>query len=216
MQPGEKPNPDATPWEYTEARREPHHEYVLPAILNRLAALPAGARVLDLGCGSGYLCGQLLSRGFSVTGVDPSNSGVLTARRAYPVGRFEVASAIDPSLPGLLGEPFDAVVSMETIEHVYAPSLFLQNCRALLKSNGTVVVSTPYHGYLKLLLLALMGRMERHLQPNLEGGHIKFWSRATLSRAFEEQGLAVTSFEGCGRFVGLWKSMVISGVRRDT
>jgi 2-polyprenyl-3-methyl-5-hydroxy-6-metoxy-1,4-benzoquinol methylase len=215
MQPSARIDPLATPWEYTQARHEPHHDYVVPAILKRIAHVPAGARILDMGCGSGYLCGQLLQSGYRVTGVDPSQSGIETARRTFPNGRFEVASATDPALPMILNERFEAVVSMETIEHVYSAALFLKNSREMLESKGVLVISTPYHGYLKLLLLGISGRMESHLQPNLEGGHIKFWSRATLGRAFREHGFEITGFDGCGRLPWLWKSMVMSGVKCD-
>jgi 2-polyprenyl-3-methyl-5-hydroxy-6-metoxy-1,4-benzoquinol methylase len=184
-------------------------------MIKSISHLSAGARVLDLGCGSGYFCGQLLERGYRVTGVDCSESGIETARRTFPRARFEIASATDPCLPQILGDQFHAIVSMETIEHVYSPALFLGNCRAMLESRGLLVVSTPYHGYVKLLLLAIAGKMDAHLQPNLEGGHIKFWSRATLGRAFRQHGFDVTGCAGCGRAPWLWKSMVMRGVKRE-
>jgi len=41
------------------------------------------------------------------------------------------------------------------------------------------------------------------------GGHIKFWSRATLTALLAEEGFTVAHFEGAGRLPYLWKSMVV-------
>src|SRR5688500_18119524 len=113
MQPGKQITASVTSWEYADARPGPHHSYVVPAILRQLGNVPAGAEVLDLGCGSGYLCGELLAKGFRLTGVDASDSGISVARELFPQGTFIVASATDAALPERLGSKFDAVVSME-------------------------------------------------------------------------------------------------------
>jgi len=52
------------------------HRWLVPAVLGLAGALHSGARVLDLGCGNGALCAELLAKGFDVTGVDPSQSGI--------------------------------------------------------------------------------------------------------------------------------------------
>jgi 2-polyprenyl-3-methyl-5-hydroxy-6-metoxy-1,4-benzoquinol methylase len=52
-----------------------------------------GKRVLDVGCGNGFMCGQFLKLGCEVTGIDLSEQGIAHARAAYPGARFEVAAA---------------------------------------------------------------------------------------------------------------------------
>ena len=49
-----------------------------------------GKRVLDVGCGNGFMCGQFLQLGCEVTGIDLSEQGVARARESFPAGRFEV------------------------------------------------------------------------------------------------------------------------------
>jgi 2-polyprenyl-6-hydroxyphenyl methylase/3-demethylubiquinone-9 3-methyltransferase len=186
----------------------------MPAILRRLAGLPAGARILDAGCGNGYISRRLSDAGWAVTGIDVSESGIRAARAGCSTGRFEVASACDPRLPFLLVQRFDAIVSLELIEHLYSPVAFLSNCEALLRVRGRLLISTPYHGYVKDVLLALTGRLERHRQPATEGGHIKFWSRPTLETVLRAQRFCPTSFDGCGRLPLLWKSMLVTSERQ--
>jgi len=74
---------------------------------------------------------------------------------------------------------------------------------------GEIIISTPYHGYLKNVVLSVSGKMDNHFTANWGGGHIKFFSRKTLSTLLESEGFTVTDFRGCGRLPYLWKSMVI-------
>jgi hypothetical protein len=97
------------------------------------------------------------------------------------------------------------------IEHLYDPRRFIDFTKRILLRNGggELIISTPYHGYLKNLALAVNGNFDRHLDPLWDGGHIKFWSRKTLSHLLQERGFVVTQFTGCGRVPYLWKSMLI-------
>ena len=113
----------------------------------------------------------------------------------------------DPAqIPG--GE-FDAVVSTEVIEHLFLPRQLLDLAFARLRPGGFLLVTTPYHGYLKNLALALFNRWDSHWSPQWDGGHVKFWSRRTLTTLLEAQGFRVLEFRGAGRFPWLWKSMVL-------
>src|SRR5689334_22462889 len=65
-------------------------------------------RAFDLGCGNGATCGLLSALGFSVTGIDSSQSGIAQARAAFPNVRTEVASVYD-NLAGRYRIPVDAL-----------------------------------------------------------------------------------------------------------
>lgn len=106
--------------------------------------------------------------------------------------------------------PLDAILSTEVIEHVFDPRSFAKLCFELLKPNGLLVLSTPYHGYAKNLSLALVGAMDRHYTALWDCGHIKFWSRKTLGILLEEAGFRELHFRGAGRIAYLWKSMVMT------
>jgi hypothetical protein len=54
----------------------------------------------------------------------------------------------------------------------------LRQANALLRTRGHLVLTTPYHGYLKNLLIAALGKSDSHFDPLLDGGHIKFWDDA--------------------------------------
>ncbi|MEO7214179.1 class I SAM-dependent methyltransferase [Mucilaginibacter sp.] len=165
--------------------------------------------ILDLGCGNGYLVNHLLSLGYNVYGTDASEKGIAIANKINP-GRFFVQDLSTGKLPPELQKfSFDTIISTEVIEHLYDPEGFIDFCKQALSKNGELIISTPYHGYLKNLVLSLTNKWDQHLNPVWHGGHIKMWSKRTLSNLLEIKGFTVTQFEGCGRMPYIWKSMLI-------
>jgi SAM-dependent methyltransferase len=195
---------------YDNGRAGHMHSRFLPQVLKFAGRLEPETRVLDVGCGNGFTCGEFLRRGCKTVGVDLSSQGIEIARRNYPAGRFEVLPADDHLLSNLAEEPFDLVVSTEVIEHLYAPRDFSRGCFEALKPGKRFICTTPYHGYLKNLAIAVAGKWDSHADPLWDGGHIKLWSKATLTRLLEEIGFRNVRFSGVGRLPGLWMTMVVS------
>ncbi len=187
------------------------HSYLLPVVLEMLGPITPGMRVLDVGCGNGSMAGELIGRGCHVVGIDLSEEGIALARQNHPQARFEVLAADDQLMSRLGESPFDRVLSTEVVEHVYDPRGYARGCVSALRTGGRFVCSTPYHGYLKNLSIALAGKWDTHANPLWDGGHIKLWSRATLSALLRESGLKNLQFKGAGRYPWMWKSMVMAG-----
>jgi 2-polyprenyl-6-hydroxyphenyl methylase/3-demethylubiquinone-9 3-methyltransferase len=144
-----------------------------------------------------------------VTGVDLSESGIAHAKASYPNMAFH-QMPVGPELVEHFGEGcFDAIVSADVVEHLYAPRDLAQNSFRLLKDGGMLILTTPYNGYLKNLVLAATGTMDRHWTVLWDGGHIKFWSWKTIGVLLGEAGFTRLEFSGVGRVPYLWKSMVV-------
>jgi 2-polyprenyl-3-methyl-5-hydroxy-6-metoxy-1,4-benzoquinol methylase len=154
-------------------------------------------RLFDLGCCNGSVGAILANDGWSVTGVDPSLEGIAKARKAYRELKLEEGSAYD-DLPTKYGR-FPVVVSLEVVEHVYAPRDYARTLFDLVEPGGTAIVSTPYHGYLENLALAVTGKMDRHFTALWDHGHIKFWSISTLTTLLSEAGFESIRFRRVGR-----------------
>ena len=179
------------------------HDEITPVVLSLAGDLRPGMRVLDVGCGKGDLLAEFLRRDCEVTGIDISQQGITIAREKHPKGRFENLLAEGDLLHELKPPAFDLVLSTEVVEHLYSPRDWARSCYDALAPGGTLVCSTPYHGYLKNLALSIFGHWDQHANPLWDGGHIKLWSRKTLTRLLEEVGFEITGFKGVGRFPGL-------------
>jgi 2-polyprenyl-3-methyl-5-hydroxy-6-metoxy-1,4-benzoquinol methylase len=165
--------------------------------------------ILDLGCGNGHLVNYLLAKGFNVFGTDASEKGIAIARQTNP-DRFFVQDLATGRLPNELANyNFDTIISTEVIEHLFDPGGFISFCKQTLNGKGELIISTPYHGYLKNLGISIFNKWDTHFSPGWHGGHIKFWSPATLSHVLTNSGFTVTNFKGCGRVPYFWKSMII-------
>lgn len=180
--------------------------------LNDLLGLIDKARntqILDLGCGNGYLVNYLVEQGYNAYGTDASEKGIAIAQKTNH-NRFFVQDLSSGALPEQLQHIlFDTIISTEVIEHLYNPEAFIGFCRQQLKQGGELIITTPYHGYLKNLALSIFNKWDSHMDPLWLGGHIKLWSRKTLTRVLTNAGFTIVAFKGCGRFPYFWKSMII-------
>lgn len=199
---------DLTEYRYTGGELNVSHTYLLPAvtqILNKLSD-QEHRRIFELGCGNGSVAHALTNVGFDMTGVDPSSKAVHYATSCYPHLRISQGSAYD-DLVHRYGQ-FPIVLSLEVVEHVYFPRKFAAVLYDMLLPGGTAVISTPYHGYLKNLVLSICGKMDDHFTALWDHGHIKFWSVNSLRTLLEEAGFRDISFVRVGRVPPLAKSMI--------
>jgi SAM-dependent methyltransferase len=111
------------------------------AVYQWIAARVRGLRVLDMACGEGYGSALLGRAAASVVGVDPNPEAHEHARLRYLAANLRFERGLAESF----GEPgcFDAIVFLQTIEHVQDPQAVLRHFRALLAPGGVAYVSTP-------------------------------------------------------------------------
>jgi 2-polyprenyl-3-methyl-5-hydroxy-6-metoxy-1,4-benzoquinol methylase len=185
------------------------HDYLFGPIAQELAYVDRLHTILDVGCGNGSMTARFRSPGRDVYAFDLSESGANQAALNLGSNRVRVASVYDDLRELFPIRRFDAVIAVEVIEHLYDPRTFVRRIREVLRPGGTLVLTTPYHGYAKNLALAATGRLDAHFTALWDGGHIKFWSRNTLSCLLQEAGFTVRGFRGAGRLPWLWKSMII-------
>lgn len=188
-------------------------DYLFPQVEKLLKDTAPGTRILDVGCGNGFFAGRLTSSGYRVVGIDTSESGIALAANAYPTARFEILDASGNLADRLGEEPFDIVISSEVVEHVFDPLEYARACFDALRPGGRFLCTTPYHGYLKNVGLALTNKFDAHWEALRTGGHIKFWSRRTLGELLSQAGFQEFHFGGAGRVPLIWKSLVAVAAR---
>lgn len=186
---------------------------LFPLVIEILSERKKELTILDIGCGNGTLAKILSEHGHIVVGVDTSEDGVKIARKKVKNTRFDVCSIYDDDFHKKIGSDFDIVIALEVIEHLYWPRILLQKANSVLVQGGTLILSTPYHGYVKNLALSILNGWDKHFTVDWDGGHIKFFSKVELKKMLEQQGFSNISFQGAGRFPYVWKSMLLTGVK---
>jgi SAM-dependent methyltransferase len=128
---GERTLPDVPEENYWYRRHLIVYEWIAERV--------AGRRVIDMACGEGYGSDLLATSAESVVGVDANPEAHEHARLRYvrPNLRFE------RDLVESFSEPCDAVVFLQTIEHVQDPGAILDHFRSMLEPGGVAYVSTP-------------------------------------------------------------------------
>ena len=187
------------------------HDYLLPGIVSSLQRLCGDQRIriLDLGCGNGYITARLAELGHQVTGLDAAPDGISIAQAKYPGLNFRQCSIYADEWPDVDDESFDCVVSLEVVEHLIYPKKLFEKSYRLIRKGGHLIVSTPYHGYAKNLALSLVNGWDRHFGVDWDGGHVKFFSRKTLGKMATDVGFKNIHLFGVGRLPLLWKSMIM-------
>ena len=152
-------------------------------------------RILDIGCGNGYLCQILSQHGIKCVGIDPIPEAIEQAKAIGNAGDFYVYSVYEDVKPKFLGE-FDLILSTEVIEHLYLPKKLVRFAKSHLDPNGTLIITTPDYGsYWRNLFISITNRWDYHHAPLWNGGHIKFWSKKTLTRFLTEEGFSVEKWQ---------------------
>lgn len=177
-------------------------------VVREVSRLENVQRICDLGCGNGYLAGRLVAKGFEVTGVDASATGIALARTNYSSAHFFRAEISARVAQEIGDDDFDLVISSDVIEHLYRPSDLLEAAYTLLRPRGQILITTPYHGYLKNLALSITGKWDTHFTSLQDGGHIKFFSVRTLSALVTSHGFTDLTFKYYGRAPWLWMNMI--------
>ncbi len=154
------------------------------------SALTASDRVLDLGFGTGDVTAELATVAPQITGAEVAEAALARARRRHP--RLDLRLVpIDGPLPFDDGA-FDVVWSSEVIEHVADTARWLSEVRRVLAPRGRLLLTTPSHGRLRLLI----GGVERYSDP--VGDHLHLYTARSLRELLRDFGFADISVRSAG------------------
>jgi 2-polyprenyl-3-methyl-5-hydroxy-6-metoxy-1,4-benzoquinol methylase len=184
--------------------------YMEPRLAFLLAHVPAGARVLDVGCGEGRFTEALAEHGARVVGVDVAEEPLRRARaRRLELELLRVA----PAGPWPLEDAsFDVVWAGEVIEHVADTAGWLSEVRRVLRSGGALALSTPAHERLTRLRLGLSERaFAAHFDPRAD--HLHFYTRRALVRLLADFGFEAIATRTCGGVPGARRVLLASARR---
>jgi len=165
---------------------------------------------LDVGCGEGQLTAELAGAGMAVVGIDVAEEPLRRARAAHPGLDLRLVPA-EGTWP-LEDASFDLVWAGETIEHVADTAAWLSEVRRVLRSGGTLLLSTPSHGRMALLALALSPRaFDAHFDPRSD--HLRFYSARSLAELLVDFGFHDVQVAARGGVPGARRTLLAAARR---
>ncbi|QKJ29163.1 methyltransferase domain-containing protein [Mucilaginibacter mali] len=148
-----------------------------------------GERVLDLGCGTGYLASQIKAQGAEVIGADASPEMVAKAKATYPEVDFEVADGTSYHFD----EPFDAVFSNATLHWIKDADALTKNVYKSLKPGGRFVAEMGGKGNMDQIVAATITVLNKYgYGANQANNPWYFPSTAEYAGKLEAAGFRVT------------------------
>lgn len=156
------------------------------------ALLPRGAKVLDVGCGTGVISCLLQElSGCEITGIEPDEARVAIARgRGLKVhqGYLTERTAAE------LGR-FDAVVFADVLEHLPDPGNLVIRAAAMLSPSGFVIASVPNAAHWTMRMDLFRGRFEYEDCGIMDATHLRWFTHDSLRGFFGRLGLEVTAMD---------------------
>jgi SAM-dependent methyltransferase len=157
---------DSTHWWY-RARRD-----ILSAYLKRYADLPAQARILEIGCGTGHNLAMLAAFGaVEAIEIDEGSRAIAAKRLGRAVGDARL-----PELPGIERGAYDLVAVLDVVEHIENDIAALAAMKTLLKPGGKILIAVPAHQWM----------WSAH---DVVNHHHRRYSKKTLTAAIEAAGM---------------------------
>jgi SAM-dependent methyltransferase len=167
-----------------EIKLTPFSSHVL--LLSNLPERGEGKRVLDVGCGNGYLGKILADRGYLVTGIEQRGG---TDRQFPPEVRL-VEADLEHGIPALDGA-FDYAICADVLEHLRDPLKVLKQVRAILAPGGLLIASLPNSGNLYFRLVVLSGRFPQYDKGLFDKTHVRFYTWNGWRQLLDEGGFAI-------------------------
>jgi ubiquinone/menaquinone biosynthesis C-methylase UbiE len=192
--------------------KEYHSDYTKSALLTDYSlrsrlnffqthCITKNAKVLDYGCGTGaILTGLKNIDKNSSYGVDVSESAIEFAKSKFADYKWKRV-AIGDSLP-FGDDSFDVVLSSEVIEHVFDVDGYLRELHRVLKPNGILGLSCPFHGFIKDFLILVSGQFEKHFH-NPYDPHIRFYSMKSIRRVLTKNAFELIKKKAICPYLGL-------------
>jgi 2-polyprenyl-3-methyl-5-hydroxy-6-metoxy-1,4-benzoquinol methylase len=162
--------------------------------------------ILDYGCGKGKILSDILQLNpeSRVYGADISRTALREAAKNVP--KAKLLSINDNQRVSLPSRSCDYILSLDVIEHVYDTEKVFLEFNRLLKPGGTLLLSTPYCGLIKNIIVALIG-FELVYDP--VSPHIRFYTKKSLIRIVKKFGFEPNIFKTYGRFYPVYSGMVL-------
>jgi len=149
--------------------------------------------ILEAGCGAAAFTPHLAKRAEYMQACDISAKQIVKNSAAFPDIHFFTQDLGNPL--ACENNSVDAVWCSEVLEHLFNPVFAINEFYRALKPGGRLLVTVPYHGRFKNILISLF-KWDEHFAP--DNPHIRFFTKKTISSIVHAAGFQNIQMETCG------------------
>jgi 2-polyprenyl-3-methyl-5-hydroxy-6-metoxy-1,4-benzoquinol methylase len=161
-------------------------------------------RILDIGCNTGRTSIKFHKLGFNVFAIDNDIKRISKLQKTNKQIHFNVHDC--EKVFSFKDNYFDVIWAGDIIEHLKNTEQFVSEISRIIKKEGVLILSTPYHGLIKNLVITGYN-FNKHYNPNSD--HLRFYTIKTLKSQLKRNNLYIDQFYLLGRIKPLAKSMFI-------
>lgn len=180
-------------FDYEEAVSYPDKSYFDSSHTFALGQVRPKERVLDIGCGEGYVSSKLRAQGCNVTGCDWRVNDDMNKH-------YDAVFATDlndPEFAAVDTQHFDVIMLLDIIEHLQNPERFLEGLHGwCVVDNPRVVITTPNIAFFIQRIMLLLGQFNYGKRGTLDKTHTRLFTFGSLRRILKNAGFNITSIEG--------------------
>jgi len=175
-------------------------------------------KILDIGCGNGYLLSQIKHKcpnanlfgvDVSAVSIDECKNNLVTFTDNFSVQNIDSGLSFQEN-------SFDLIVMVATLEHVFDPIRALEEVSRILKPGGTFIVEVPNIAFMRYRINLLFGiRPRTSWGYGWDGGHLNYFTRKDLKKGLENAGLVSKIITGSGIFLSLrtwWGALLLPNI----
>ncbi len=157
-----------------------------------IEAVQPGAKVLDIGCGQGYVARELATKAAEVTGIDQ----YVPAEAPAPNVQFKRWDLDVSEFPVEISQ-FDQIFMLDVIEHLHDPEVFMELLReASGRKRPEIVLTTANIGFFITRFMLFLGHFNYGRKGILDRTHTRLFTFNSLKELFDQTGYKVTVMRG--------------------
>ncbi len=163
-----------------------------------LPFIPSTAKkILEIGCGKGHFCEQLISDDTEVWGIEPDSAAAeIASKKLFKVLNKTIGDAAS-ELPD---NYFDAIILNDVLEHLLFPWDDLKLLKSKLSDKGVIIASIPNVRYIKNLYHVLVNKNWEYTESGiLDSTHFRFFTKKSIITLFNKSGYTIEKIKGINK-----------------